>query len=51
MPRKGGDFAMPCQEKVEILQEGLKVGQQLLAISNPSQPEDLWNLNERPSLR
>jgi len=32
-------------------QEGLKVGQQLLAISNPSQPEDLWNLNERPSLR
>lgn len=32
-------------------QEGLKMGQRLLAISNPSQPEDLWTLNERPSLR
>lgn len=31
--------------------EGLKVGQKLSAISNPSQPGDMWSLNERPSLR
>jgi hypothetical protein len=27
------------------------VGQKLSAISNPSQPGDMWSLNERPSLR
>lgn len=33
------------------MQEGLKIGQRLVRVSSPMQSGELWNINDRPSLR